>query len=140
MDSRSGTTASYQIISYYTGYVVLCISILMFIPIFTAVLFSEWIPLLDFLISIAVAVIIGTAMILLGWKAKVQKANIQWKHGYIIAALSWVLLMILCAVPYFLSGHVGSFLPSFRTNKLFYFHYQSFEYDTNAKALKSAGR
>ena len=110
MKSRSGMASSSEIISYYTGYVVLCISTLMLIPIFTAVLFSEWVPLLDFLISIAVAVITGTAMILLGRRAKVQKANIQWKHGYLIAALSWILLMILCAVPYFLSGHVGSFL------------------------------
>ncbi len=106
------TATSAEIICYYTGYVILCIAFTMTIPIFTALIFSEWVPLFDFVISIAISTIVGIGMILLGWSAKLEKASIQWKHGYVIAAFSWVLLMILCAVPYYLSGHTNSLLDS----------------------------
>ncbi|MGG7060787.1 potassium transporter TrkG, partial [Clostridium tertium] len=39
-----------------------------------------------------------------------DKIYMEWKHGLIVASLSWILLMILCAIPYYLSGHMKSFL------------------------------
>ncbi|MHB1483623.1 MAG: TrkH family potassium uptake protein [Saccharofermentanales bacterium] len=34
----------------------------------------------------------------------------QWKDGFTIAAFVWIMMMVLCAVPYALSGHAKSFL------------------------------
>ena len=110
MLTRNRSVSSLEIISYYSGYVVLCISFLSIIPIATALIFTEWVPLLDFIITMSLSLITGIAMIFIGWRAKQHKANIQWKHGYVIAAVSWVLLMFLCAIPYYLSGHTGSVL------------------------------
>ncbi len=81
----------------------------MFFPILTSLLMREWNPLLDFIISINIAIIIGTTLVLIG-RLTVGERNLQWKHGFIVASLSWILLMILCAVPYYLSGHYLSFL------------------------------
>jgi trk system potassium uptake protein len=110
MKFRTNAVSSFEIISYYTGYVVLCTALLMTIPIITALVFAEWNAMLDFLISMAIATLVGIALAGIGWRTKQNRANIQWKHGFVIAALSWFVLMILCAIPYCLSGHISSML------------------------------
>lgn len=98
------------IISYYTGYIILIVTTLMIIPILTSLLFREWNPLLDFIISMSISTITGLALMLYGIKAKKSKSNIQWKHGFVVASLSWILLAVLCAIPYRLSGNTLSLL------------------------------
>lgn len=98
------------VISYYTGYVVLGTSLLMLIPLITAIAMREWNPVFDFLISVSVSTIIGVLMITLGKIKKVNKDALKWKHGFVIASLSWIILMVLCTIPYLLSGHTKSFL------------------------------
>ncbi len=108
MNEIKAKTSSVKIISYYTGYIVLIIALLIIIPIITAVCFGEWNPLLDFLISLSIALITGFSMV--GYGFREDKSSFQWKHGFVIAALSWILLMVICAVPYILSGHSKSIL------------------------------
>lgn len=103
-------TYSIEIISYYTGYVVLIVASLMLIPIITSLIFREWNPLLDFIISAAIAVSVGLLMIMAGLRTKLDSSNFQWKHGFVIASLSWIVLTFLCAIPYRLSGHTKSLL------------------------------
>lgn len=98
-----------KIISYYTGLVVLGTAALMILPIFTSLIFREWNVVIDFLISIDIALVTGFTMILYG-SGSVGKVKVEWKQGLIVASLSWIILMFLCAIPYELSGHVGSFL------------------------------
>jgi trk system potassium uptake protein TrkH len=97
-----------RIISYYTGYIILIVAALMIIPIITAILFQEWNPLMDFIISGSAAVIIAIMLILAGFR--VNKSAFQWKHGFVIASLSWIVLTVICAIPYLLSGHTQSLL------------------------------
>ncbi|NNJ29593.1 TrkH family potassium uptake protein [Lacrimispora defluvii] len=99
-----------EIISYYTGYIVLIVASLMTIPIITSLLFFEWNPMLDFIISDAIAFILGILMIMYGMRSKERNHDIQWKHGFVIASLSWIVLTVLCAIPYMLSGHSLSFV------------------------------
>jgi trk system potassium uptake protein len=110
MNALKNRAYSIEIISYYTGYIVLCIASLMIIPIITALIFREWDPLLNFLLSISVAIIIGLILIMIGMQSKENKSKVQWKHGFAVAALSWLMLTFLCAIPYSLSGHTGSFI------------------------------
>ncbi len=102
--------SSIRIICYYTGCIVLGVALLMLVPLTTALVFGEWNPVLDFLLSAALTTVVGLWMVILGRKTKENKARMQWKHGFVVAALSWVVLMVLCAVPYRLSGHNGSML------------------------------
>ena len=110
MNKEKNKTYSIEIISYYTGYIVLIIASLMIIPIITSFLFKEWNPMLDFIISDAISLMIGLTLIMIGTRTRERKLNFQWKHGLAVAALSWIILMILCAIPYILSGHTKSFL------------------------------
>lgn len=98
-----------KIISYYTGYVILWTAALMLLPIITSTVFKEWNTVFDFIISVNISAGIGMILILFG-KCAVGKVKVEWKHGLIVASLSWFLLMFLSAIPYKLSGHVGSYL------------------------------
>ena len=110
MKNNFKTVSNIDIISYYTGYIIIGTSFLMLIPILASLVFAEWSTLIDFIISMEIAVLVGLLMVLLGRRTQQNNAGIQWKHGFVIAALVWILLMILCAVPYALSGHTKSFL------------------------------
>ena len=110
MKNNSMLYSDFLIISYYTGYIVLGTALLMAIPITTALLLQEWNPFLDFVISMSISVIMGFAMIFFGWETRSNAMRVEWKHGFIIAAISWLVLMLLCSIPYLLSGHVNSFL------------------------------
>lgn len=99
-----------KIISYYTGYIILIIASLMMIPMITSLLFGEWNTLLDFMISGAISLIVAFSLIIYGFGIKENKSEFQWKHGFVIAALSWIVLTIICAIPYRLSGHTNSIL------------------------------
>jgi trk system potassium uptake protein TrkH len=101
---------SIEIISYYTGYIVLVISLLMILPMVVSILFREWEPLLDFIISFNISVLVSLTLIWIGNRTKEKTADFHWKHGFTVAALSWIVLMLICAVPYRLSGHTNSYL------------------------------
>lgn len=103
-------TYSIEIISYYTGYIVLIIAALMFLPLVTSLLYKEWNPALEFTISASIAITVGLLLILAGMRTKQDSSKFQWKHGFVIAALSWIVLTFLCAIPYRLSGNTKSLL------------------------------
>lgn len=98
-----------KVISYYTGYIVIGIALLMLIPILTAVVLKEHEPLVDFIISMNISLMLGFTLMILGNVNK-EKVYMEWKHGLIIASLSWIVLMALCAIPYYLSNHMVSFI------------------------------
>ncbi|KNZ43530.1 TrkH family potassium uptake protein [Acetobacterium bakii] len=113
MNTFKGRFYSIIIISYYTGFVVLGMSLLMVVPILTAMVFREWNPFLDFIITMAISTILGLVLIVIGRETRENKSFVQWKHGFVVAALSWIVLMVLCAIPYVLSGHVQSIVDAF---------------------------
>ncbi|MCB2299819.1 TrkH family potassium uptake protein [Clostridium tagluense] len=99
----------FKIINFYVGYVIIGTASLMLIPMLTSLIFKEWSALLDFTISISIAISLGILLMATG-KSKIDKVKVQWKHGLIIASSSWLILTLLCAVPYHLSGNTQSFL------------------------------
>lgn len=109
MKKTSKFSNDFSIIKYYVGFVIIGTSALMLIPIITSLFFREWNTVIDFLISINISVAIGLLFMLSGKKA-VGKVTVEWKHGMIIASLSWLVLTLLCAIPYKLSGHFLSYL------------------------------
>jgi len=107
MREQSKYIKDIRTVSYYSGYITLVTSMLMLIPILTSLLSAEYNVVLDFVISITIALSTGIILIIFGQRAS---KKLEWKHGLIVASLSWVILMILCAIPYYLSGNTNSFL------------------------------
>jgi trk system potassium uptake protein TrkH len=112
MNHSKASISSPKIICYYTGCIVIGIALLMLIPLATSLIFGEWNPVFDFMISIAISTIVGLLFIIFGREMRNNKGYFQWKHGFVAAALSWIILMVLSAVPYRLSGHNNSLLDS----------------------------
>lgn len=97
------------LVFHYTGYVILGTAGLMLIPVVVSILCKEWSIVFDFLISLNISLVLGFTLIMIGNNAK-KTIAFQWRHGLIISSLSWIILMILCALPYLLSKGSASLI------------------------------
>ncbi|MFH0795823.1 MAG: TrkH family potassium uptake protein [Candidatus Omnitrophota bacterium] len=98
----------FKIISYYLGEISGGLAITMFLPLIAAFCYQEWVPALDFISGAGVALIVGCLLTI----NRPKRTDLSWSNGIVIAGLSWLLAMVLAAVPLYLSGHFGSFLDS----------------------------
>jgi trk/ktr system potassium uptake protein len=98
--------SDYRLISFYIGKIILGVAIIMLIPLLTAAVFAEWNPFFDFLTAIGASAIVGMLFLFLGDKEQ----KLRWLHSMTIAAFSWIIAVLLGALPHFLSGHFLSYL------------------------------
>ncbi|MDI6605928.1 MAG: potassium transporter TrkG [Candidatus Omnitrophota bacterium] len=97
----------FLVIGYYLGKIILGLALSMFIPVIAGlVFFREANPTLDFLIAIQIALIAGLVLT----KACFTEKELNWMQGMLVVSLSWLVAMLLGAVPLYLSGHWKSFL------------------------------
>ncbi|HUW69536.1 MAG TPA: potassium transporter TrkG [bacterium] len=96
----------YLIILSYAGRVAIGLGIICAAPMLVAIIEGEWAVLVDFIICAAACLLSGAllAMLMPG------DARPGWLHGMVATAVSWLLAMVLAAIPYALSGHYGSYL------------------------------
>ncbi|MEG0306420.1 MAG: potassium transporter TrkG [Clostridium sp.] len=99
----------FKVINYYAGIITLGTVALMIIPIIVTVFYKEWSSLVDFILALFIGLSIAFSLILSG-KSEKENTKIEWKHGLIIASYSWLLLMLICALPFIFSGHAKSYL------------------------------
>ena len=88
------------------GKVLLVLGAAMLLPMTLSLCLAEWKPALD--------LFIGALCCFLFWGVTHLTCNSSekpsWIAGMATVALSWLVAMILAAIPLFLSGHFGSFL------------------------------
>lgn len=102
-----GKWRSFKTILFYTGKIIVGIGLLMVIPLVTSVISREWNIALCFVIGFGVSTAAGY---LLQYLCSECEPRISWTQGMTVAALSWLLAMVLAAIPYWLSGFWLSFL------------------------------
>jgi trk system potassium uptake protein TrkH len=95
-----------KIIGYYLGKIILGLSFTLLLPALTGFAFAELNPAMDFLIGFEIFLIFGLLLTRLCFTEK----DMNWMQGMIVVSLSWILVMILGAIPLYLSGHWKSFL------------------------------
>lgn len=95
---------------FYIGMVIVGLGVLMFIPMVTSLIYGEW-PIAAVFAFSGTATLFagGFCMVLLG---RYRKARLGWGEGMSITAGAWFLGMMICAVPYALSGNYLSYLDS----------------------------
>ena len=98
----------YKIIGHYLGKITIGLGLLMVIPCVIALGYSEIGPAIDYLLSIAFTLFIGV----LFTGACYVKRDLSTGHAMCVAALSWVVAMLISAIPLYLSGHYASYLDS----------------------------
>jgi len=97
----------YKLINKHIGKILCVISTFYSVPLATAVVFREWAQIPGFLIAANACFISGLLFIIAG---KGAVGRLRWMHSMVVAALSWFIAMVLCALPLYLSGHVASYL------------------------------
>ncbi|MFA4991376.1 MAG: TrkH family potassium uptake protein [Candidatus Omnitrophota bacterium] len=95
-----------KIILFNLGKLTIVLGILMAIPLITAIVFKEWEPAQDFLIGAMGSFILGFILVWLFY----TREDMKWLHGMVVVSVSWLVAMVLGAIPMYLSGHFKSFL------------------------------
>lgn len=99
--------SDYKLIGRHTGKILCGISVLYLVPLATSLIFKEWAALPDYIIGFDACFITGTILLALGHGAT---GPLRWIHSMVIAAFTWFLATLLCAIPHYLSGHFASYL------------------------------
>ena len=87
-----------KIVYKYTGKVLITFAILLLCPIIIALYYKE--PIIPFIIPAIISLILG---IILN-KLKPETKYLYAKDGFLIVAISWILISILAALPYVLTN------------------------------------
>ncbi len=88
------------------GTITVGVGLTMLVPFVAGLMFKEYGPALDFFISAQIAILCG---LVLTWVFRAEH-ELNWMQGMVVVALSWLVAMVLSAVPLYLSGHYKSFL------------------------------
>ena len=99
---------NYPTIFNNIGKILIVEAILLVFPAIGAVMYGES-TLIPFALTIAALAVTG----LLCMRKKPKKTTIYAKEGYVIVALSWILMSLFGALPFYFSGHIPSFTDAF---------------------------
>lgn len=89
------------------GRLIGSLGVLLLLPIITAILYKEWQCLVIFTGVAIASVLIGTLM----YKLIKPKDNVlSAKEGFAITALAWVVLSVLGALPFTISGEIPNYI------------------------------
>ena len=97
---------NYRMIKYTLGLILLFEAAFFAIPAIAAVCFLEWQALIATAISALISAGIGLILAL----PKPKDTKLYTKDGFVIVSLSWIVLSLVGALPYFLSREIPSYL------------------------------
>ncbi|MBU1671209.1 MAG: TrkH family potassium uptake protein [Actinobacteria bacterium] len=100
------TREDLKVIGQGIGRVILGVGLIMLIPLVVAVVSTEWLAVIDFLIGIFACV----AFWLVTEMTCKTNRDLTWFHGLIVASAGWLTAMFFGAIPHMLSGHFKSYL------------------------------
>ena len=100
---------NYKMVIYTLGLVLLFESAFFLVPIITALIYSEWLQLFAFLITLAICGAIGAVATC----KKPKKMKLYTKEGFIIVSLSWVFLSLFGAIPFVIDGSIPNYVDAF---------------------------
>lgn len=99
---------NYPTIFNNIGKILIVEALLLVFPAIGALIYGE-----DTLISFALTIAALTLTGMLCTRKKPKKATIYAKEGYVIVALSWILMSLFGALPFYFSGYIPNFIDAF---------------------------
>jgi trk system potassium uptake protein TrkH len=91
----------YRVIGFYLGRIFLVVAGASLLPLAWAAIAREWHPFGSFLLMTGVFAFLGV----MGTKLNPEESKLNWSHGMVVVALTWLIVPIIGAVPLLLSGH-----------------------------------
>ncbi len=89
------------------GKIVWLEAALMFLPLCVALLYNETRVVYSMIISIAVAAVVGTLLVTL---CRTKNDIIYAKEGFVTVSLSWIMLSLIGALPFTISGEIPGYV------------------------------
>lgn len=99
---------NYRMIFYNIGRILLVEAALLVFPAIGAIIYGED-TLLSFSLTIAALTVTG----LITTHKRPPKTAIYAKDGYVIVALTWILISLFGALPFYISGYIPNFVDAF---------------------------
>ena len=100
---------NFQMIAYVLGSILRLEGLLMLVPTVVAIYYQEQTPAVALIASATFCLVAGTAI---GCKEPSNK-RIYGREGFIVVALSWIVMSIFGAFPYYLSNSIEGYLNCF---------------------------
>lgn len=91
----------FQLIGFYLGRICLVMAGATALPAAWALVAREWAPLASFVLTAGVFALFGAV----GSSYRPVESRLDWSHGMVVVAFTWVLVPIVGAIPFMLSGH-----------------------------------
>ena len=99
---------NYGIIRYVLGWIIKVEGLLMLLPAMVALVYREKAGF-SFLICAWISIVVG---ILLSYKKSADK-SFYAREGFITVALGWIIMSLIGATPFYISGEIPSYLDAF---------------------------
>lgn len=96
-------------IGFYLGRVFVVVAAASGAPIVWALFEREWAPLGSFLMMAGIFAVVGVAL-----SRNVRRPpRLDWSHGMVVVALTWLVVPLIGSLPLAMSGHFGNPLDAF---------------------------
>ena len=100
-----------RLIAHDLGRILAVVAAAGVLPLGWAIFRREWSAAGWFLLMIGTAAVPAAAAEFLGWGARRQR--VDWSHGLVVVALTWLVVPAVGTLPLWLSGHWGRWLDTF---------------------------
>ncbi len=91
----------FRVIAFYLGRIFLVVAAAGLLPLIWAAAAREWDPFGSCLLMVGAFALLGVV----GVRLAPMEAKLDWSHGMVVVALTWLVVPILGAIPLLLSGH-----------------------------------
>lgn len=99
---------NYRLILSTLGRVLICEAFCMVLPLLCGIIYKEA-YIKEYLMCIGICILAGALLTALKPKVK----SLFSKEGYIIVALSWIIISLFGALPFYITGYIPSFIDAF---------------------------
>ncbi len=100
---------NFNMIAYLLGSIIRIEGVLLTLPTAVAVLYQEQQAAVSFIATIVACLLVGTVLI----SREPKNKQIFGREGFIVVALSWIVMSLLGSMPFYLSGAIEGYMNCF---------------------------
>lgn len=95
-----------RVVGHYLGVLILFSSLGLLLPFLTALVFAEWEPASRYLLTIGIALVVGTLLRFL----RIEPGSLNRQQALAVVGLAWIVLAFVASIPLYMSGHFANYL------------------------------